>query len=251
MNQIENEWLQSEKNQQNFSGWDFSYLENKYAQDETPWNYYELVKRYLQPEMQLLDMGTGGGELLETFHHPYKRTSVTEGWGNNYRLLLERLQPKGVDVRFVQDGELLPFKDKHFDFVSNSHAFFNFSEVKRVLKPGGYFITQQVGDLNGLPLSTKLIDDYTKPRFDLHLSKVVRSLTEHGFEILYENEAYPVQKFFDMDGLIYYCRTIPWEFPGFSVATHKEQLYFLREELKRNGYIYNLEHRFMIVAKLR
>lgn len=42
-----------------------------------------------------------------------------------------------------------------------------------------------------------------------------------------------------MDALIYYVRTISWEFPNFSVETHMDELMSLQEELLRTGYIYN------------
>lgn len=243
------DWLASEANQKKFSGWDFSYLEGKMEQAKTPWCYKELVKKHLQPTMQLLDMGTGGGELLESFHHPYERTAVTEGWEPNYQLLLNRLQPKGVHVQFVEENNHLAFPDAHFDMVVNSHEAFSVSEVWRVLKKGGYFISQQVGDLNGLPLSTKLIPNFKKDTFNQHLSSVVAELRQQGFSVVFQDEAFFEQKFFDLDGLIYYVKTIPWEFPDFSVATHYKQLLYLKEELSLKGFIFNQEHRFIFIAR--
>lgn len=243
------DWLISEANQETFSGWDFSYLDGKMEQAELPWSYKELVEKYLDPNMQLLDMGTGGGELLESLHHPYEHTAVTEGWKPNYQLLLSRLQPKGINVQFVGEDDLLSFPDAQFDVVLNSHASFSVPEVWRVLKKGGYFISQQVGDLNGLPLSTKLIPNFRKDAFTLHLSSIVAELRQQGFSVLYQNEAFFEQKFFDMDGLIYYAKTIPWEFPNFNVATHYSQLLALQEELSLKGFIFNQEHRFIFVAR--
>lgn len=243
------DWLTSEANQKTFSGWDFSYLEEKMTQAKTPWSYKEQVKKYLTPTMQLLDMGTGGGELLESFHHPYENTTVTEGWEPNYQLLINQLQPKGVDVQFIEDNDQLPFPDTQFDIVVNSHESFSISEVWRVLKTGGFFISQQVGDLNGLPLSTKLIPNFRKEAFDLHLASVVTELRQQGFSVLYQDEAFLDQNFFDMDGLIYYAKTIPWEFPNFSVATHYKQLFLLQEELSLKGFIFNQQHRFVFVAR--
>ena len=47
-----------------FKGWDFSYLENRWVDEELPWNYRDILKKYLNPDYKLLDMGTGGGEFL-------------------------------------------------------------------------------------------------------------------------------------------------------------------------------------------
>lgn len=43
-----------------FKGWDFSYLENRWDEQELPWNYEDILKKYLNPDYKLLDMGTGG-----------------------------------------------------------------------------------------------------------------------------------------------------------------------------------------------
>ncbi|KAF1299250.1 methyltransferase [Enterococcus sp. JM4C] len=244
-----NSWKQSEENQKNFQGWDFSYLEGKYEMAETPWDYRSFVLQYLTDEYQLLDMGTGGGELLQSFAHPKNLTAVTEGWVPNYELLRKELAPQGVNVQFVEEDDRLNFPDQSFDLVTNSHESFSIEEVARVLKPGGFFITQQVGDLNGIQLSSKLIPGFQKLSFPLHLSTVVNELKQQGFRILYANESYPTQRFFDMDGLIYYAKTIPWEFPDFSVETNFPELLALEEELERQGYIENREHRFIVVAQ--
>lgn len=252
MNQSElkKAWLRSEARQQQFSGWDFSAIEQQYHQEVNTWDYLELVKSYLNPTMRLLDMGTGGGELLATLQHPLLKTAVTEGWPPNYQLLLKKLAPKGVNVQFVGDEDSLNFPDNSFDIVLNSHASFSIEEVKRVLKPTGIFITQQVGDLNGVMLASKLIPTLKKERFDWHLSAVTTELKKRNFTILYENECYPEQQFFDMDAFIYYSRTISWEFPNFSVETHFAELLSLYEELLRVGFLRNLQHRFVVVARV-
>lgn len=247
--QLKESWLKSQKRQENFTGWDFSSIQKEFWQESLSWSYSEIVKQYLKQEMDLLDMGTGGGELLSTFNHPFSRTHVTEGWEPNYQLLLKTLEPKGVKVKFVQEDDLLDFPDNSFDIVLNSHESFLVSEVKRVLKPNGLFITQQVGDLNGVNLASRLIPNYQKIDFNHHLSVVADNLKKQDFQLLEQYEAYPVQKFLSMDALIYYVRTIEWEFPKFSVETHLSELNNLWNELNREDFIYNQEHRFLVAAR--
>ena len=144
--------------------------------------------------MMLLDMGTGGGELLQTFHHPYRKTAVTEGYLPNYELLVNDLQPKGVTVQFVEKDGYLAFPDDSFDLVINSHESFSLTEVKRVLKKDGLFISQQVGDFNGVNLASRLLKGYKKESFDFHLA-TVKKLEKADFDILREDEAYLKQLF--------------------------------------------------------
>ena len=246
---LKKQWLQSEVNQKKFIGWDFSYLKNKYFCEVPDWDYQKIVLKYLKKDMQLLDMGTGGGELLATFGHPYEKTAVTEGYEKNYHLLLEKLQPRGVNVQFVNEQDELNFSENTFDIVINSHESFDISEVKRVLKPGGIFVSQQVGDFNGVNLASRVIPGYKKVTFDFHLALVTKALKNYDFDILYQDEAYLKQEFYDMDGLIYYLRTIPWEFPDFSVANNFAELLDLQQELLRRGSIFNLQHRFVFVCR--
>jgi SAM-dependent methyltransferase len=42
------------------SGWDFSVV--RHERDPVPWDYQDVVGRYLRPGSRVLDIGTGGGE---------------------------------------------------------------------------------------------------------------------------------------------------------------------------------------------
>ena len=43
-------------------GWDFSRVRD--AREPVPWDYLDVVQRYLRPTNRVLDVGTGGGEKL-------------------------------------------------------------------------------------------------------------------------------------------------------------------------------------------
>lgn len=122
------QWKQEEK--RSFEGWDFSHLENRWKMAALPWDYEEIVKQHLDDSYELLDMGTGSGEVLLGFHHPYSRTYVTEGYLPNYRSCRERLEPLGVTVKFVKEDDLLPYPDESFDLIINRHESFRLDEVQ-------------------------------------------------------------------------------------------------------------------------
>jgi len=58
-------------------GWDFSRINERWECPNPPWNYQFLVRTYLKDSDILLDMGTGGGEILLTIGHPGANTYVT------------------------------------------------------------------------------------------------------------------------------------------------------------------------------
>lgn len=59
-------------------GWDFSHIEGRFAEEEPPWDYRQIILEHLKPEMRILDIDTGGGEFLLSLNHPYKNTAATE-----------------------------------------------------------------------------------------------------------------------------------------------------------------------------
>lgn len=232
-----------------FKGWDFSYIDGRCVSDDLPWYYREIVLKHLKPSDKLLDLGTGGGEFLLSLNHPYNLTSVTESYPPNVQLCYDKLSPLGIEVKQTFDDNKLPFDDSTFDIVISRHESFDAVEVNRVLKSGGFFITQQVGGSNNTDLSKKLIDNYIPncPEHDLIHNREL--LIKENFDILFEDEVYNQTKFYDMGALVYYAKIIEWEFPGFSVDTHFENLCEIQNEMIDNGYVSGTQHRFIVVAK--
>lgn len=240
-------WLAEEA--ATFSGWDFSRLDGRWQDEPLPWDYRAEVLRLLRAEYEILDMGTGGGEFLETLGHPYERTTVTEGYEPNYRLCLERLAPKGVRVvRWADPPEPLPFESESFDVVLDRHESYDFAEVFRVLRPGGVFITQQVGGENSATLSA-ILTPWRKPDGTFCLANERASAERAGFLTEACGETFTKLRFFDIGAVAYYARIIEWEFPDFSVEKCFDALCSLQEKLERGEPVENLEHRFFL--KLR
>ncbi|MBK1812252.1 class I SAM-dependent methyltransferase [Clostridium sp. YIM B02505] len=239
-----------EKEERNTSeGWDFSYLENRCEEEELPWDYKDILKTYLKPDFKLLDMGTGGGEFLLSLKHPFSNTAVTEKWEPNLKLCEKTLTPLGIEVKQVFDDSELPFKDEAFDMIINRHESFDINEVKRLLKPNGIFISQQVGGRNNEKLSKILIKDF-KPLFSKNtLDNNLKEIEKDLFEVLYAREAFPYLRFKDIGALVYFARKIEWEFPNFSVEDCFEELCKLHEEVKIKGYVESIEHRFIMVCR--
>ena len=245
-NELKAAWKAEET--KGLTGWDFTYLDNRWKSGDIPWDYRSVVMDSKKEEDRLLDMGTGGGEFLLTLNHPHNLTSVTEGYAPNVRLCLDRLAPLGITVRQVRDG-VLPFEEESFDLVINRHEDYREEQVGRVRKKEGLFITQQVGGRNNLPLSRLLIRDFTPQYPDSNLETAVRRLEKCGFKILESREAFIPLEFLDVEALVWYAKAIPWEFPGFSVDSCFEQLLKARKIIETEGAVRSMQHRFLIAAR--
>ena len=157
-------WLHEEEIA-HIHGWDFSHLDGRYEQEALSWDFREIIQRYRKDGMKLLDMDTGGGEFLLSLHHPYENTAATEGYPPNVALCKEVLLPLGIDFREADGDGALPFPDEAFDLITNRHGSFNVSELYRTLKPGGLFLTQQVGAENDRELVRLLLPKVTELPF--------------------------------------------------------------------------------------
>jgi SAM-dependent methyltransferase len=232
-----------------FQGWNFSHLRNRMKVEPLPWKYKQVVKSYMDDNKVMLDMGTGGGEFLLSLNPPAGNTFATEGYPPNVELSTATLSPYGIKVIQVSEDSALPFPDETFDIIINRHEYFCSKEVKRILKPQGIFITQQVGGRNNKELSKFLLGDYPKIiNFEFNLESNIKEIESTSLRILESSEYFPISRYYDIGALVYYCKIIQWEFPNFSVERCLEPLLNLQKELEEKGYIESIEHRFFIVA---
>lgn len=231
-------------------GWDFSHIEGRYtSEDSLPWDYRAAILEYLRPQMQLLDIDTGGGEFLLSLNHPHRNTAAMENYLPNITLCAETLLPLGIDFRPGSGGGPLPFEDSRFDLVINRHGDFHADEIYRVLKPGGLFITQQVGADNDRALVRLLCGDLPPAFPEQHLAIVEEKFRRAGFTLLRGQEAFTPIRFYDVGAFVWFARIIQWEYPGFSVDTHFDRLLEAQQLLETLGVIEGLTHRFFLIAQ--
>ncbi len=241
-------WMEEERIA-HIHGWDFSHLDGRYEEEtDLPWDYRERILHDLKPQMQLLDIDTGGGEFLLSLNHPYENTAAAEGYPPNVALCRQTLLPLGIDFR-EGSGSKLPYSDARFDMVINRHGDLDAEEIWRVLKPGGVFITQQVGAENDRELVALLCGEMEMPYPEQYLATVSRKFRQAGFAILEEAEAFRPIRFYDVGALVWFARIIQWEFPGFSVEKNLPHLLRAQKILEENGCIQGRIHRFFLAAQ--
>lgn len=233
-----------------FTGWDFSHINNRMKEERLPWDYKKIVKSHMSEKKVLLDMGTGGGEFLLSLHPSPGKTYATEGYLPNLELSKKVLKPYGIEVRQVVDDGTLPFDNSYFDIIINKHESFCLSEVNRILKPGGVFITQQVGCENSREMSRFLLGQY--PNIiddDLNFNKILKEAKDSDLRVVTQGEYFPKTQFYDVGALVFFAKILPWEFPGFSVEKCFNRLVELQEKIEKEGYIEVIEHRYFIIAE--
>lgn len=234
-----------------FSGWDFSWLNGRMIQENPPWDYDRLVKEQLNKTHSLLDMGTGDGELLASLAPLPPDTHATEAYPPNQTIALERLSTLAVTVHAIKENTTLPFSNARFDLVINRHEDFDPEEVFRVLKPHGFFITQQVGGLDNLELNQVLEDNLSFPFVKWGLASALSRLYEANFHVVRAEKAALKTIFTDIGAVLYYLKAIPWQVVGFNPETHFPQLVRLHNIIERHVQFVTTAHRFLIVAQKR
>lgn len=236
-------WKKDEK--AHFEGWDFSYLKGRMIEDKLPWNYIKLAREFSKKSENMLDMGTGGGEILLQIKPAAKKIIATEGYPPNVivaRKNLKKLKVKVFDFS-KHNVKKMPFPDDSFDLIINRHDAYDLDEVYRILKPNGIFLTQQVGTGNLRNLK-KFFG--VESRFKgMSLKDQIPLFKKAGFKILKKKEFTGNYHFKDVGALVYYLHAIPWVVKDFSVDSHKNYLLKLN---KRKKLEFALK-RFLIVAR--
>lgn len=230
-----------------FSGWDFSYLNNRWIVENPPWDYIEMAKELAQKSKTLLDMDTGGGEALSLLSPFPKHTVATESWAPNIPVAKAKLEPLGVKVVGISEEGETPFDDEEFDTVINRHGDFKPAEIYRILKPGGTFLTQQVGGNNLHDLAEEF--DATLPWWELTFDYWQHEIQDAGFVLKQAKEWQGKMEFTDVGAVAYFIKAIPWQVPGFDIDRDIHYLEKLHHKLESGERLAYTQIRFLFLAE--
>lgn len=232
-----------------FSGWDFSAIGERWTSSQTSWDYKAMVKQRCLGIQRLLDMDTGGGELLASLAPLPAETYATESYPPNIPIAEQRLEGLGVRVVSGCEDQNLPFEDDFFDLVINRHGSFYSTELYRILRPGGVFFTQQVGGKNNIRLNELLQDEAGYQYANWNLDRITYWLELAGFHILQTREEFPAEVFYDIGAVVYYLRIISWQVADFSVEKYRDALYQIYKLIQREGKLITHGHRILVEAR--
>ena len=175
---------------------------------------------------------------------------ATEGYPPNLEVARARLNPLGVRVLPIREDQHIDLAERSVDLVLARHEAFDAAEVARVLRPGGTFVTQQIGPRNYESLD-RWFGVASEPAYNHlgSLSEFGQEIAAAGFEVRTLREASWSEAFLDVGAVVYFLRVAPWEVPGFSVARFRPVLEGIHRLIQQHGR-WSLEaHRFLAVAQ--
>ncbi len=232
------------------SGWDTSPVRDRWREPGPPWSYRRMARARLRRVASAIDLGTGGGELLASLAPFPPRMFATEGYPPNVPLARRRLRPLGVEVLLVRGDLVIPRPDASLDLVLDRHEAFDPREVHRVLRPGGTFLTQQVGGRNYAELGRIFGVDSAPATNRLTDARALASeISEAGLRVVATREARYAARFLDLAALVWFLRFAPWEVPGFSVDRDRTALRRVQRRIDRTGALRLTAHRILVVAR--
>ena len=233
-------------------GWDFSLMHTKRA--PVLWDYSEVARQFLARTDSVLDIGTGGGELFLTLASCFRKGTGIDVSEEMIEQALRNKRTRGItNVEFkVMDGNHLEFSDAEFEIVLNRHCDVNVSETGRVLRPQGYFVTQQVGYRNTVNIleafgwtPASFADGWWQP-----VEELAAAFEQSGCRVVAKAE-YDVRYWFcDIESLVFWLKAAPLPEP-FDVEKHLDGVNYILQEYSTQQGIETNEHRELLVVEKR
>lgn len=226
-------------------GWTFAY-EPAALDAPEPWDYVARARELAGGASQVVDLGTGGGEVFARILAGSQcRAVATEGWAPNAAVAARRLGPMGVPVVHVSNLAL-PFAAERFDLVLDRHEELAPAEVARVLRPGGRALTQQVhpdyhAELRAFFPRMTVFErhDVTYPRGFAAAWLEVVDLRHHSRRVAYRQ----------LGHLVYFLVAAPWTIPDFDLDADLEALLAVEQQLGGPDGIELTDPRYLLEAR--
>lgn len=239
-------------------GWDFSKMKSE--KEPLSWDYEKIVLKYLKKTDRVLDIGTGGGEFFIKLAPHFQKGVGIDLDTEMIKAAKENL-PKTLKnkISFLKmDAEHLDIPKQSFDIVINRHSTVFPFQVNKVLKTGGYFITQQVGGENAenihkifnWPSNKEYWTNFWRKKGKLpqgveNLSRQFRNL---GFAIERKESEKVNYWFKDVPSLIFWLKSVPLP-EKFEIKKHWEKVNKFIEKYSTPKGIETNQHRVLLVVK--
>lgn len=237
--------------------WGAGFLAGRYLPGEVSWSWPAAARPYLASASRLLDMGTGEGSALLSLAPLPLFAVAYEQWRATVPAAVATLRPAGVhlvvcmgsdeNTAGTHTGPALPFADASFDVVTNRHEAFDPDDVRRLLRPGGTFVTQQVGSDESDSVRALLGLPPQGPAWNLDVAR--SQLGSAGFAVEQQAEERVTMRCTDVAAFIGYVRSTPWAVPEFDPVAMRGRLEALHDRCAHGGSIDAVGHRFWVAAR--
>ncbi|GAA4995733.1 class I SAM-dependent methyltransferase [Kitasatospora paranensis] len=218
-------------------GWDFSWLDGRATEQRPSWGYQRLLGGRLAGAAAALDIQTGGGEVLAGAGPLPPLTVATESWPPNVAKATRLLHPLGAVVVADPDEPPLPFADEAFDLVSSRHpATVHWTEIARVLRPGGSYVAQHVGHSSVFELVEFFLGPLPEAvRRGRHPDGERAAAEAAGLSVADLRFERLRVEFHDIGAVVWFLRKVIWMVPGFTVDAYRDRLRDLHSLITSQG----------------
>ncbi|MGW0573255.1 MULTISPECIES: class I SAM-dependent methyltransferase [Streptomyces] len=232
-------------------GWDFSWFEGRATEERPSWGYARAMAERLAHADAALDIQTGGGEVLGAARKLPRLTVATEGWPPNVAKATALLHPLGAVVVAAPEDAPLPFGDRAFDLVVSRHPVRpHWTEIARVLRPGGTYFAQHVGPGSVFEIVEYFLGPQPEAgRNDRHPDRERAAAEAAGLRIVDLRAARLRMEFHDIGAVVHFLRKVVWMVPGFTVDRYRTRLLSLHEHIVAEGPFVAHSTRHLIEAR--
>nr|WP_203609669.1 methyltransferase domain-containing protein [Streptomyces sp. SID8111] len=233
-------------------GWDFSWFEGRATEARLPWGYARALAERIGRADAVLDVQTGGEVLDFALANAFPSAGpgvsrpcrerpplvvATEGRPPNAARAAALLRPRRVTVVASAGEAPLPFADGAFGLVVSRHPVEPaWTEIARVLEPGGTYFAQHVGPGS----ARELVEHFLGPQPDggggaRHPDRERRAAEAAGLEVTGLRTARLRMEFFDIGAVVHFLRKVVWMVPDFTVEAYLPRLRALHERIRAEG----------------
>ncbi|MEU2424466.1 methyltransferase domain-containing protein [Streptomyces sp. NPDC007851] len=223
-------------------GWDFSWFQGRATEARPSWGYARSAGARLARASAALDIETGGGEVFDfalgtAAPDRPGLLAATESWPPNVTRAAELLGPRGVTVVAVAHDAPLPFADGTFDLVLSRHPVrADWTEIARVLRPGGTYFAQHVGPASAFELVEYFLGPQPEAvRRGRHPDRERAEAEAAGLQVVDLRAERLRMEFHDIAAVVHFLRKVVWLVPGFTVEAYEPRLRALHRRIETDG----------------